>query len=165
MERNGTKRFLFWVFEFAILLVFWFLYVDKLAWDEAAVGVGAAALAATGAEVVRGLRFARFYPYRQWLLLAWRIPGMVLHGARVMVKAFVRRYFLGREIESKLATTAFDPGGDDPRSAARRALAIVYTTLSPDSIVIDIDRRARLMLLHLMGDAVPAVTKELGARE
>ncbi len=161
--RNG-RRALFWAAQFALLLFFWFLYTASFQFWEVLVGVGAAALAATGSEAVRALSFARFFPYRRWILMAWRLPVAVLRGTWVVAKTFFGRTLRGLPA-GRLCTVRFDPGGDDAPSATRRALAVMFTTFSPDSIVVFIDRRAGLMLVHLMGDATPVLAEELGARE
>ena len=165
MVSRVRKRVLFWFSECAVLFVFWLLYVDKIDVWELMVGLAAAALAATGSEAVRGMNFTRFYPYKQWFLLLWRVPGMVIEGCWILLKVLVLRNVLGRDIQGELKTVAFDPGGDDPRSAARRALAIALTTIAPNSIVVWIDRREHLILLHqMLSTGVPAITRDLGAQ-
>jgi hypothetical protein len=59
----------------------------------------------------------------------------------------------------------FDSGGDDPESAARRALAIMYTTIPPNFVVVGIDRKKNLMLVHQVSPTpTPLIAKRLGAK-
>ena len=59
----------------------------------------------------------------------------------------------------------FDPGGSDPESAARRALAIAYTTIPPNFVVLGIDLDKRVMLVHQVSESeTPTMTRNLGAK-
>ena len=133
MAAGFTKRVIYWLAEAAVLFLFWLLFTANTATAELVVGAAACLVAAAGAEAVRGIDFARFHPYLPWLLEVWRIPGMVVDGCWVLVKVLALRAF-GRDIQGELKTVDFDPGGGDPRSAARRALAITFTTLAQTSL-------------------------------
>ena len=66
---------------------------------------------------------------------------------------------------SRLKVVPFDGGGDDLNGSARRTLAISYSTISPNTIVLGIDRERNLLLLHEMVPAeTPWIAKQLGAR-
>jgi hypothetical protein len=164
MPAKLKKRVLFWPAEAAILFVFWLIYVGQTSSHELLVGAGAAALAATGAEAVRGLNFARFYPHTRWLGLFWRVPGLIVADCWILTQVLAARILLGKEIEGRTATTRFEPGGADPRSAARRAIAVTFSSLSPNFIAIRIDRKEKLLLYHQVRCAgVPVMLRKLGA--
>jgi hypothetical protein len=164
LARKFRKRVLFWFAEAAILFVFWLIYVHETAAHELMVGAGAAVLAATGAEAVRGLNFARFYPHAKWLLLFWRVPGSIVNDCWVLSRALAERMFLGRALDGETAVVRFDPGGADPRSAARRAIAVTFSSLSPNFIAIRIERKRRLLLYHqVRAVGVPVMLEKLGA--
>lgn len=135
-------RVVYWAAEAALLFVFWLLFVDSLASHELAVGAAACVLAATATEAVRGTQHPRFLPHLRWLLASWRLPGQILRDCVLLV----RNLFDHRR--GRFESIPFDAGGADARSVARRALAIFYTTLPPNTIVIGIDRRRNSMLLH-----------------
>jgi multisubunit Na+/H+ antiporter MnhE subunit len=140
-----------WLAEFAVLFCVWLLFVDRLAWSETLVGIGAAALAATGAEVVRGQEHPRFLPRAAWIVEFWRLPGQILRDcAHLLLNLLHRR-------TGRFLTVAFRAGGADAHSVARRALAIMYTTLPPNTIVIGIDRKRHVMLLHMLEPGTPLV--------
>lgn len=165
MAQKRRTRVWYRVAEGAVLYVFWLIFTGNTSTNELWVGGAAAVLAATAAEAVLGLNFARFYPHARWLLEFWRVPGMVASGCWALLEVLVLRNILGRPVHGELKTIAFEPGGSDSRSAARRALAILFTTLAPNFIVVRIDRRQKLMLYHqVLGSSVPALTKKLGAR-
>ncbi len=163
-RRSRTRTILTWLVELAVLWVLWFVFVDQLSGAEALVGLGAAALAATGAEAIRSLEFGDIRPDARMLAQIWRVPGMVVGGCWVLAKALALRA-LGREVPGALMVIPFDAGGGDARSAGRRALAVAYTTLAPNSIVVRVDRKEHLMLIHQVIETdVPKVTRILGAR-
>ncbi len=60
----------------------------------------------------------------------------------------------------------FDAGKkDNPRAVARRVLAVVYTTMTPSTIVLGVNSNDHKMLLHqLEPSPVPKMTKYLGAQ-
>jgi hypothetical protein len=163
MAEKFRERALFWIAEAAILFVFWLIYVSTTASNELLVGAAAAALAATGAEAVRGLNFARFYPHVKWLGLFWHIPGSIVADCWTLTRVLAARIFLGREMEGYTATIPFEPGGADPRSAARRAVAVTLSSLGPNFIAIRIDRTEKLLLYHeVRFTGVPVMLKKLG---
>ncbi len=158
-------RVLFWFAEAAFLFVLWLILVTQTAVHELMAGAGAAVLAATGAEAVRALNFARFYPHTSWLILFWRVPGSVVFDCWILTQALAARLFLGRELKGEMATARFAAGGADRHSAARRALAVTFSSLSPNFIAVRIDRREGLLLYHqVRASGVPAILKKLGAQ-
>ncbi|MBZ5584569.1 MAG: Na+/H+ antiporter subunit E [Acidobacteriia bacterium] len=138
-------RPLYWFVQFLALLALWFLFVCQIKSSEAAVGLGAAALAATAAEAVRGQEHPRFFPRLRWILDAWRIPGQIVRDSWLVARNLATRGGTG-----VFRTVPFEARGNDAHSVARRALAILYSTLPPNSIVIGIDRKRDTMLLHVL---------------
>ncbi len=136
----------YWLVQFLALLGLWFLFVDQLKLSELLVGLGASALAATAAEAVRGQEHPHFLPDLGQLKEAWRLPGRILTDTWLVTLKLVRR---GPSTGSFHALP-FDARGNDGRAVARRALAILYSTLPPNSIVIGIDRKRNEMLVHTL---------------
>jgi len=156
---------LFWLAEAGILFCVWMIYTWQLSRAELLVGIGAALLAAAGAEAVRGLNFAGFYPLMTWVLEVRRLPLTALKGCAVLVEVLWRRHVLKREVRGGLRTVRFEAGGDDARSAARRALAVAFVSFAPNSIVVHIDRERGVMIYHqIIPTTVPKVARLLGAR-
>jgi len=65
-----------------------------------------------------------------------------------------------------MVAVAFDPGApDEPHDAARRALAIAYSTMTPATVVLGIDQQTGRMLYHqLERSELPRMTRNLGAQ-
>jgi multisubunit Na+/H+ antiporter MnhE subunit len=137
----------------------WLLLVT-LSPAEFVAGLGAAAVAATGAEVVRIQGLVRFDPDLRWLLRIWKIPCSVVRDCWTLT-VVLARCVRGKPISSGFRAIPFRSGGDDARSSARRALVIPAISVSPNTYVIGIDEDADLMLVHQL---VPA-SKETAERE
>lgn len=123
----------------------------------------ASVLGASAAEVVRGKPFAEFRPRFSWLMQVWREPWYILQGCSVVLWVFLKHFV--KPDQSVLREVVFDAGGSDSRSAARRALAITYTTMPPNFVVISIDLNKNVMLVHQVSEsATPKMTRTLGAK-
>jgi hypothetical protein len=118
---------------------------------------------ATAAEVVREQPFAEFRPRLSWALQVWREPWYILQGCSVVLWVFLKHFV--RPEQSVLREVVFDSGGSDAESAARRALAITYTTLPPNFVVLSIDLDKNAMLVHQVSEsATPQMTRNLGGK-
>ena len=139
------------------------LFVSQLQRAEFVAGVAAALLGAIGDGVVKSKRLASFGPRPAWLwLFSWE-PWYVLTGSAAIFRALARR-LMGKKSESQFRVVPFRAGGDDRESAARRALAITAISISPDTIVVGIDREREFTLLHLIAPKpVPKIARRLGA--
>jgi hypothetical protein len=88
-------------------------------------------------------------------------PAQV-HGHR---QVLARQIFLGKPADSLFHSVRFEVGGDDDESAFRRALAIAYTTATPNFVIVDIDRERGLLVYHQIKQSrIPEMTRQLGAR-
>lgn len=153
-----------WAVTSAALFWLWILFVSKLEWHEILIGLGAAVLGTAGSEAVRRTEHPRFIPHIRWVLEAWRVPGLVLAGCWVLLKKLWRELVLRNHSPGLFRAVRFDSGGRDEHATARRVLAITFTTLPPNFIIIYIDRRQNLLLFHQVEkEPVPAVTRRLGA--
>src|SRR5690349_19119962 len=134
MQRLFQTYGLTWTVQFLIMMALWVAFVAKTEMAEIAVGIVAAALAATGEVAIRQSRLLRFKPRPQWFLEMWRLPGYVLEDTVLIFKVLVRRLLLQKEPHSRLQSIRFDAGGHSARSSAQRALAVLFTTIPPNSI-------------------------------
>jgi len=76
----------------------------------------------------------------------------------------LRDLLRSRRAGSFYRVSGFETSKDDPRLIGRRVLATVYTTISPNSIVIGIDFRQSRMLFHqIERSGVSKMAKGLGA--
>ena len=103
-------------------------------------------MAATGAEVARGAEQPRFLPQLRWLIHAWPVPLNIVKDCWILFL----RLAAGNLDPGIFRTVPFDTGGEDARSGARRALAITLINISPNVLIVGIDRGAGVMLYHQM---------------
>ena len=151
-----------WAIQWLCMMALWFAFVSKVELAEGLIGAFAAAAAATGDLVIRRQGFAKFRPKARWFLAFWREPWWVLNGTAVIFWALVRRLIVRKNPESSFRLLDFDAGRAGGRAAARRALALILTTLPPNSVVIGINQDEDSMLVHqLQQSAEPEVMKEL----
>jgi multisubunit Na+/H+ antiporter MnhE subunit len=164
-RRTYLRRVLPWLLLWSIFLLVWHVFVGHYAADEllfAVIGSGISVLAArvVFAEHLSPLR-------TEWRLVAQglRMPKLIVTGTWEVLSVLGRQIFLGKRAESLLFTVPFDAGGDDDASAFRRALAIAYTTATPNFVVVGIDReRGQLVYHQIQESEVPEMTRKLGAR-
>jgi hypothetical protein len=120
-----------------------------------------ATIAATAFGAVAGVRIR---PTFREVVQAWRLPWDELRGMLVVLRALGRQLFTRQGAPSLLRAVPFDVGDDDAHSAARRTLAVLYPTLTPDVIVLGVAHKQALLLYHLVSpQPVPAMVTHLGA--
>lgn len=146
--------------------VLWILFVGTLSAHELIVGILATLLAVGGTCVVDVQYPARFSPSVAELLSIWRLPWYLVSGTwRVLTIAL--NDFLGiRKAQSLFLLVPFRAGDKtNPRAVARRVLAVTYTTMSPESIVLGVNTNTKQMLYHeLERSPVPKMTQGMGAQ-
>jgi multisubunit Na+/H+ antiporter MnhE subunit len=162
---ESKKNVIFWLAEWIILALLWLLFVGKLEWSETWIGLAASAMAAGTATSVNGKNFARFYPESRWIVAGWRIPGYLFWDAVLICAVLFEFLFLRKPIASRIQAVRFQSGGSDERSATRRALAAILTTMPPNSLVIGIDQQQDLILVHQMrATGIPKLTQILATQ-
>ncbi|MCA1827947.1 MAG: Na+/H+ antiporter subunit E [Myxococcales bacterium] len=154
-----------WLVQFTIAFVLWFLYVGKLQPDEAVFGVVASAIAAFASRIVLEKDIA---PLRaEWRAVAqiWRMPKYMVVGGWEIVAVLLKQIFLRKPAESLFYSVPFDTGGDSDEDAFRRALAVGYTTATPNFVIVGIDHAHRRLVYHqIQKSDVPEMTRRLGAK-
>lgn len=150
--------------EFLFLVLLWAIFVSKVSSHEYAIGIAAALIATTADWVVKAENFAPFRPRTRWLvLLSWE-PWYILKGAVIAFRQLARQ-LTGQQPDSQFRAVPYRFGGKTDVAAARRALFEAYLTISPDTIVVGIDRDRQIALLHQFGTQdVPELGYRLGAR-
>jgi len=149
----------------ALYFACWVLFVGKLEKEELWVGVPVVALAVLASEVVRTQHLIRFSVRLRWLAQAWRIPGEVLSGTGVVLKALFLQLFAGRQAGSHVLEVPYEAPDDDAEAAALETLATTFTTMAPNFIVIGIDRERKRMMYHQVERTeLPEIARRLGAR-
>ncbi len=144
----------------------WILLVEKLSPPELVAGAICAVIAAVASELSWGTHLNRFGANVHALVQAYHLPWLIVKDTVVIFKVLARHLFTRRKAPSLMLAVDFDVGEeDDPNDSMRRALAIGYSTMTPNCVVIGIDHRRGRMLYHqLRRTAVPRLTQNLGAR-
>lgn len=149
-SRHAVERLVSAVLDWGVLFLLWLMYVGEGSKSEMITGALAGALAAVASESVRGHNLARFYPATHWIYVLGRLPAAVLRDCGRLTRLLVRRFVRGEPPPATFDEIDFQSGGDDARSAARRALAVSALSLPPNSYVIGVDRGRNRLLLHTL---------------
>jgi hypothetical protein len=153
-----------WLGLWALSLVLILLYVGKVAFDEVIFAALGSIATATGSKLVLETHIAPLKAQWRAAAQAWRLPKYVVTGTWDILAVLGRQIFLRKPAESLFYGVRFDVGGDDDESAFRRALAIAYTTATPNFVIVGIDRERGLLIYHqIERSRIPEMTKKLGA--
>jgi multisubunit Na+/H+ antiporter MnhE subunit len=148
----------YWIAWYLPLVLLWLAFVDTLAAAEVAVGLVAAAVAATAAELVRAQDLVRFRLELAWLRDLHRLPGQVLADSWKLAAA-LWRHLTGRPVRGTFRALPFPTELDDARSAGRRALVTGTVSLTPNTYVVGIEGDEGFVLVHQLvleaGNPIP----------
>jgi len=162
-----AKRVGFWVAWYVPLVLLWLLFVDTFAGQEVIVGLVAAAIAATAAELVRSQELVRFRLDPHWLRGLPGLPWQVLHDTWLLTVA-LWRHCTGSPVRGVFRVVPFPSEADDDRSAARRALVTALVSVAPNTVVVGVEGAEGEMLVHQLvpepGSPVPPSMLEDHAR-
>lgn len=137
-------------------MLFWLLFVFQIDPRELLAGAVAAALCVVALQAALRAVPLCFQPEPRWLAQGFRLPGMIAGDLLILFRALIAR--LTSERSRGVWRQANFQTADDCRGAAQRALAILFLTTTPNSVVADIDRSTSRLLLH---ELVPARLPEL----
>lgn len=143
----------------------WLVFVGTFSVHELLVGIIATFLATLGLGVVIVQYPPRFLPRFSDLLACWRLPWYLLSGTWEVLLVAARDFIGAKPAQSLFRVSPFSAGAkQNPRATARRALAVVYTTVAPNFIVLGINTKDPTMLFHqIERSSVPKMTERLGA--
>ena len=125
-----ARRVGFWIAWYVPLVVLWLAFVDTFDAAEVALGLVAAAVAATAAELVRSQDLVRFRLDPRWLRDVHRLPWQVIRDCWLLAVA-LWRHCTGRPVRGTFRVVPFPGEADDAHSAARRALVTALVSVAP----------------------------------
>lgn len=148
----------------AVSWLAWLMFTGETSLQETAAGAGCALFTAwfcirtwRQMGLLIRMRLADF-------LEGWEIPWTLLTGAAQVVSVLAKDLSTGPRAASSYSAVPFERAPDGT-GMFRRILAVSYTSVSPNTIVIGIDRQRGLMLYHTICPVkLPQMTQKLGAR-
>lgn len=143
--------------------LFWTACVASFSAHELIIGIPATVLSAAFCLFVVHKLELRFRPGLADLAEIWRLPWYVtLDVAQVVWMLLLD--LAGQRAPSLFRSVPWRENQNSGRGTARRVLAIAYTTVSPNMIVVGIDCEHGQMLFHqVLATKVPRMTQRLGA--
>jgi multisubunit Na+/H+ antiporter MnhE subunit len=160
---NSVRSVLQLLLQWTGLLVLWFLFVYQFTTSELLVGAAASALSVLALQVTLRAVPLCFRPKLRWFLQGRRLPGMIAVDLWILLRELGRRA-LRKRSRSLLEIVNFGANGTNCRGSAQRALAILFVSTSPNSVVLHVDRETGDMLVHkLKPQPVPPLVSKLEA--
>lgn len=149
-----------------LVYFFWYAFTASGKPHELLVGVGATALTVWFfANVLRTETLNVELRLRD-LAQCWRLPKEIVHDCWVITAVLFKDLFGVERAGSFYRACGFKTSRRDPLLMGRTALAVAYTTASPNMLVIGIDPAQSLMLFHqIQRDKVSEMTRRLGAQQ
>ncbi len=145
----------------AFLFVAWLIFAASLNAEELAFGTFAAAAGLLAFQVSTRAEPLCFSPPFLALLQAWRLPALIFHGIWILAEELART-IRGKRRRSAFRLAPFHATGTGSRSAAKRALAITFGTLPPNSLIVGIDRKSSVILFHqLRKEPLPRIVRRV----
>jgi hypothetical protein len=132
---------------FVLLEGLWMLLVGTVQSTEVLVGLGAAAIGAGFAEVLRSFGLLDFSPDYRLLAKAWRLPALVVFDFALLTWVLAVSLVRGRRVRGSWTTVPFrtDPGA---RGRWQRAFAVATSNGAANALVVELsDDKA---LLHAL---------------
>jgi multisubunit Na+/H+ antiporter MnhE subunit len=167
VQSSGVRQIPLRAFAVAVscMALEWILLVAGLKPHE--MIVGAACVAAAGVFLFAAMHVSaqRIRLELRDLAQAWRLPGMMLSDAWTVTVVLLKDLLRLEPAGSFYRVSGFRTAKEDPLLVGRRVLATVYTTCTPNSIVIGIDPAQSRMLVHQVKRAPSSkLEKNLGSQ-
>jgi hypothetical protein len=126
-----------WVLWWLVLFGAW--NVMQSAWEEMeiAAGAGAAAIAATFAEVARRQGLLTFAPQPRWLAKAARLLWRLPYEFGIVTVALVLDVLRVRRVRSEWSVAPLPAGSDPAVRAGNRAAALALENVAPNVMAIE----------------------------
>ncbi len=138
--------------QFVLLFLLYLLLVGKIAWPELLAGGLIAAVAVTAREAACRCGGARHLFISTWAVRFIHLPWQVVTDS-VRVFAVAARALVQSRGRGQFLHVPFDPGGEDPASAGRRALVVGGLSVTPNAIAVQVEPHKRRLLVHQLAPA------------
>jgi multisubunit Na+/H+ antiporter MnhE subunit len=163
--QSGGKGYLHLALAIASSFGLWILFVASVHLHEMLVGLLTTLAATVFCVFVWRSRQRHLKLRGRDVAQCWRIPWLLLSDAGVITWVLFKDLLHISPAKSLYRVTGFESSRNDPVAMAKQVLAVAYTTVSPNSIVLGIDENSRRMLFHqLECGEVSKMTLNLGAK-
>lgn len=146
--KAGAQGLGVWAGVWLALAGVYLLVVGAPGWGEVSASLAVALPATVAMRAVAGGLPSGFAPRVAWLGRLAGLPGRALRDCGVVLGAIARGVASGRGVSGAFRAVPFDPGGEDARSEARRAIVVAAASVAPNGYVVAIDREAGRVLFH-----------------
>jgi multisubunit Na+/H+ antiporter MnhE subunit len=137
-----------WLVWWALLMALWLALVDTVVAPELVAGAVCAAIAASGAVIVRQQRRLLLRPRLGWIRFAGRPLRHAVTDLGPLARALWRRGVRRRDERGVLVEVPYTAVADTPRAAAHRVFTEALGSLAPNTIVVGVDHERRVLLVH-----------------
>lgn len=166
-KRGFQPKYVVYVLAISLVLFgSWIVFSFTVHAQELVVGACCALLAGGFAVFAGSQEPTPFRPSPRDLLQGWRLPWNAITDS-VTISLTLLRSLWGRGPAPLYRAVPFRAGSEhNPRDTARRVLAVAYTSVTPNSVVVGVDMHRSLLLYHQIEcNPTPVLTRNLGARE
>ncbi len=138
----------------------WLISVFQFSVNELLVGATASALAAFALHAALKAVPLCFEPRLRWLLEVRHLPRLIAQDLWTVFLDLGRR--LGRNTSQGVWRQSHFEAAHDCRGDAQRALATLFISLTPNSVVLDMDRSNSILFFHeLVAAPLPRYLRNL----
>jgi multisubunit Na+/H+ antiporter MnhE subunit len=170
MPTSGAM-WVIWVVTWILHLALWVLFANQFSVHELAFGAVAAGIAVIGYAAVWKHGHVPFAP--RWIdaLQIWRLPAYAVTGTWEVLHGLLQQLTRKEGAPSVTSAAPFVWGDDSSQEVARRALAIIYTTLTPNFVVLDVlppkqgEMHGTMLYHQILPGRIITIARNLGARE
>ncbi len=134
---------------FLALMGAWMLYVASTQLPEIVLGAGSAAFATAGVLVICSRLTTPRAPRLRWLLSCWHLIPRLFSDTALVFVALGRQLFRGERAAGSFRAIAYSGEYPDASTGeAADAFVITANSITPNTIVLDVDRLEGLVLVH-----------------
>lgn len=146
-----------------LLAFFWIACVNGFKFHELLLGIPAViASVAFAFYAIRNVPI-RFRPNLRDVVQVWTLPWNAAVDVAQVLWVLLRD-LTGQPAGSLFRSAPWQPTQQTAHGTAQRALAVAYTTVSPNCVVIGIDcERGQIFFHQLSPSPLPQMTRKLGA--
>ena len=137
-----------WLVWWALLAALWLALVDTVATPELVAGTVAAAIAATGAVIVRSQRRVLLRPRAAWVRHAAGPLRRTVTDLRPLAVALWRRGIRRADEHGAIVEVPYAAVELDPEATAHRVFTQALGSLAPNALVTGVDADRRVLLVH-----------------